>query len=468
MNLFGAVSGWKSRLLPSRLAKTAVRSGSDIRKEREPRLLITECLERREWKVDISLRYGRREVSFELDERRLVEVAELTPLPALGDVRASLAEALEKPLGPALADVVKKGDRVLLLTVDFTRPSPRALLEPVVDEVQALGATVDIMVGLGNHRPMSEAELLGHLGTSDVLQSDSKGPVWSLGETSFGTPIEVDRRLEDYDVRIAIGFVEPSYLLGFTGGRKMIMPGVGSSRAIARNHFLLLRPGRKLGVLHGNPLSDDALEFARAVGLHWIVDVVLNPDDSYAAIHCGDMEEANEAACADSAGIYEYRFSRNSDIVIVSAGGHPYDLDLVQTKKGIVPAMECVRPGGAIIVVGECPDGWGAEGEVSRKALEEERPDDILADLRERFERNDCPWEKAPCSCRYLFSRAVAELGCQVIAVTGINQDLADTFVGVASSIPQALKMAEGRLGPEATVTVIPDGRRIVPVASEA
>lgn len=415
--------------------------------------------------MDIKLKYGKGEVSFEVEDRRLVEIADVTPMPAIGDARSALAEAMESPLGPRLNDVVGDGDRVLLMTVDFTRPSPRPLLGTVVEEIESLGATVDIMVGLGNHRLMTEAELVEHLGTSEVLQSDSTGPMWRQGATSFGTAIEVDHRVKDYDVRIAIGFVEPSYLLGFTGGRKMLMPGVASSKAIAHNHFLLLTPGRKLGVLHGNQLSDDALEFARAVGLHWIVDVVLNPDDSYAAIYCGDMEKANEVACADSARIYEHTFADKADIVVVSCGGYPYDFDLVQTKKGIVPAMECVRNGGTIVLVGECPDGWGSEGEVSRQALTEERPEDILADLRRRLEQHDCPWESAPCSSRYLFSKAVAELNCQVIAVTDINDSLAETFIEVAPSVSEAIEMGERSLGADATITVIPDGRRIIPVA---
>jgi nickel-dependent lactate racemase len=414
----------------------------------------------------MELKYGKGSVSFEVSDNHLIEVARLSPMPPIRDVSGAVARAMENPLGPGLRDVVKKGNRALLLTVDFTRPSPKPLLGTVVNEVKALGATVDVMVGLGNHRKMTDAELVEHLGTSEVVQNDARGPVWSMGETSFGTPIEVDRRLKDYDVRIAIGFVEPTYLLGFTGGRKIIMPGVASTRAIAHNHFLLLAPGRKLGVLHGNQLSDDALEFTRAVGLHWILDVVLNPDDSYGAIYCGDMVKANEAACADSARIYEHTFSEKADIVVVSVGGYPYDFDLVQTKKGIVPAMECVREGGTIIMVGECPDRWGCEKDVSRKALMEEEPHAILSDLRGRFERRDCEWECAPCSSRYLFSKAVAELHCQVIAVTDINDDIAKTFVDVAPSVSEALEMARQKLGPDARVTVIPDGRRIIPVSA--
>ena len=416
--------------------------------------------------MKIDLKYGTGNVSFEIAKERIVEICEVGSMPPIADAVKALRDAMADPLGAGLADVVKKGDRVLLLTVDFTRPSPRELMGPVIEEIESIGATVDIMIGLGNHRPMTDKELVGFIGTADVMQNDPKGPMWELGTTQFGTPIEVDERLRDYDVRVAIGFVEPSYLLGFTGSRKILMPGVASSRAIAHNHFLLLSPGRKLGLLHGNQLSDDALEFARAVGLHWIADVVLNPDDSYGAVYCGDMEQANEAACADSARMYEHRVSAKADIVIVSCHGHPYDFDLVQTKKGLVPAMECVREGGAIIMVGRCPDGWGGEGGVSRKALTEEEPAAILADLQRRFEQHNCPWELVPCSCRYLMPKAVSEMGCQVIAVTDINDDLAKTFIDVAPSVSEALRMAEDRLGGEATVTVIPDGRRIIPVTA--
>ena len=414
--------------------------------------------------MNIELRYGKGEVSFNVPDDRLKEIAEPKAAEPVADPLSALRRAMESPVGAQLSDVVSPGDRVLLLTVDLTRPSPKSLLGPVMDAIRDIGGEVDVMVGLGNHRPMTRGELDEHLGMADVMQSDPNGAMWEMGETSFGTPIEVDHRLKEYDRRVAIGFVEPSYLLGFTGGRKIIMPGAASCRAIARNHFLLLEPGRKLGVRDGNPLSDDAVEFARAVGLDWIVDVVLNEDDSYSAIYCGDMEQANRAACRDSAQIYEHKFSEKADIVVVAGGGYPYDFDLVQTKKGIVPAMECVRPGGAIIMVGECPDGWGGEGAVSKQALTEEQPEDILADLYKRFEAGDCPWATAPCSSRYLFSKAVAELECLVIAVTGINDDLADTFVDVAPTIDEALRMAEARLGTKATVAVIPDGRRLIPV----
>jgi nickel-dependent lactate racemase len=125
--------------------------------------------------------------------------------------------------------------------------------------------------------------------------------------------------------------------------------------------------------------------------------------------------------------------------------------------------MECVKEGGVIILVGECPDGWGGEGPVSKDALTHGQPDAILAELRRHFEAGDCPWELAPCSSRYLLAKAVAEMKCRVIAVTGINADLARTFIEVADSVGDALRMADRCLGPQASVLVIPDGRRLIP-----
>ena len=229
------------------------------------------------------------------------------------------------------------------------------------------------MVGLGNHRPMTDAELDEFIGTHDVLQPDSKGPQWELGATDWCSPIEVAPFLRDFNKRVVCGFIEPSYIAGFSGGRKMILPGVSSSRSISHNHFLILTEGRKLGVLDGNPVHEDMTQAALTVGVDFICDAVVNPDDSYAEIVCGDLVQAHRKGAEHSRSIYEHRIERKADIVICTSGGYPYDIDLVQAKKTLVPALECVAPGGAIILLGECEDGWGGEAPFKR-LLEGEDP----------------------------------------------------------------------------------------------
>ena len=144
--------------------------------------------------MDIKLKCGRGEVAFRVPEERLKGIAEAKASPSLSDPLGALREAMANPLGPRLSEVVGRGDKILLLTVDFTRPSPRDLMSPVVEAIREAGASVDVMIGLGNHQAMTDDELIEHLGTADVMQSDPPGPVWEIGVTTFGTPIEVDRR----------------------------------------------------------------------------------------------------------------------------------------------------------------------------------------------------------------------------------------------------------------------------------
>ena len=139
--------------------------------------------------MKIAVKYGKASMSFALPEKRLIEIASPKPLPAIKQIKAAFERSMKSPLGPGLADVVGKGSRVLLLTVDLTRPSPKRLLPYMTKALSALGARTDIMVALGNHRPMTREELIEHIGSADVLQSDPKGPMWELGTTSFGTPI---------------------------------------------------------------------------------------------------------------------------------------------------------------------------------------------------------------------------------------------------------------------------------------
>ncbi len=411
--------------------------------------------------MELRLAYGRTEQSVEVADERVLEEIRLPSPEGVEDVAAALAEAMDSPIGPPLDEVVRSGDSVALMTVDFTRPNPSPMLWPLIERIESIGASWEIVIGLGNHRPMTAAELDGFIGTHDVLQSDSRGKQWRLGETSHGTPIEVSPLIRDVDRRIVCGFIEPSYIAGFSGGRKMILPGVSSYEAITHNHFLILTQGRKLGVLDGNPVHQDMTEAALAVGVDFICDAVVNPDDSYARIVCGDLVEAHRQGAVLSRQIYEHRVRQRADIVICTSGGWPYDIDMVQAKKTLVPALECVREGGAIILLGECEDGWGGE-EPFRRLLESEDPQAIIAEMRRRLADGDVEWHWAPCSTGFLFSSVVHDLGAQLIVVSELSEDIEPTFADAAPDLPTALAMAEERLGPASSVIALHDGRRVI------
>lgn len=411
--------------------------------------------------MNLTFAYGRGEQTVEVADARVIEEIALPSVEGIEDVPAALAASLDHPVGPALDEVIQSGDDVALMTVDFTRPNPNPLLWPLVERIESLGAHPQIVIGLGNHRPMTEAELDEFIGTHDVLQPDSKGPQWELGATNFDTPIEVAPFLREFNKRVVCGFIEPSYIAGFSGGRKMILPGVSSSRSISHNHFLILTEGRKLGVLEGNPVHEDMTQAALAVGVDFICDAVVNPDDSYAEIVCGELVRAHARGAEHSRRIYEHKVERKADIVICTSGGWPYDIDLVQAKKTLVPALECVAPGGAVILLGECEDGWGGETPFKR-LLEGEDPPAIIAEMRRRLADGETDWHWAPCSTGFLFSSVVHERQAQLIVVSGMNEELASTFADTAPDLPTALAMAEERLGPDASIIALHDGRRVI------
>ncbi len=411
--------------------------------------------------MDLSFAYGRDQLSVEVADERVLEEIALPSPEGIQDLDVALSDALANPVGPALDEVISPGDRVALMTVDFTRPNPSPLLWPLAERIEELGASYEIIIGLGNHRPMTDAELTDFIGTADVLQPDSRGPQQELGVTSRGTPIEVTPLLEGFNKKIVVGFIEPSYIAGFSGGRKMILPGVSSYRSITHNHFLILTEGRKLGVLDGNPVHEDMLQAAQAVGVDFICDAVVNPDDSFASIHAGDLAEAHRRGAQHCRSIYEHQVAQKADIVICTSGGYPYDIDLVQAKKTLVPALECVKEGGAVILVGECEDGWGGEAPF-RRLLVGEEPQAIIEEMRRRLSEGQVEWEWAPCSTGFLFSSVVHDKGAQLIVISELADELADTFADTAPDLPTALAMAEERLGPDASVIALHDGRRVI------
>lgn len=411
--------------------------------------------------MELRFAYGRGEQTVEVADGRVLEEIALPSPQGIEDVPAALEQALANPIGCGLSDVIRPGDCVAVMTVDFTRPNPAPMLWPLIERIEALGAHPQIIIGLGNHRAMTADELQEFIGTSAVLQPDSRGPQWQLGQTSRGTPIEVTPLLREFNKRVVCGFIEPSYIAGFSGGRKMILPGVSSYRSITHNHFLILTEGRKLGVLDGNPVHADMTEAALAVGVDFICDAVVNPDDSYASIVCGELVRAHREGARRSQQIYEHHVQRQADIVVCTSGGWPYDIDMVQAKKTLVPALECVREGGAVILLGECEDGWGGE-QPFRRLLESEDPQAIIAEMRRRLAEGDVEWHWAPCSTGFLFSSVVHEKQAQLIVVSRLARDLEPTFADTAPDLAAALALAEQRVGPEASIIALHDGRRVI------
>jgi nickel-dependent lactate racemase len=434
--------------------------------------------------------------------------------PPVGDPAEELLFSLRDPVGPGLAEVIRPGDRVLLATVDRTRPSPRQLLGPMVKALEEAGARVTVIAATGLHRWMSAGQLAEHFGTADALQHDCDGEMLSLGTTTRGTPIELNRVIGQFDKVVTLGYVEPHYLMGFTGGRKLLFPGLGSRRAVSTHHLMLAETGFQLGRLDGNPLHQDVLEMVGKLGVWpagpfaWTTNVVTNPDDSVVEIFSGHPLQAHVEACRLARRLNTTRVPSQCDIAIVTPGRVPAlraglseraSADLVQSRKALIPASRAVRPGGVLILLAQCAEGWAAD-EGSRPLLAESHPKAIIAELNERYVRRRRALEPSPhplplgegkgegpaedvlrpdesgrgipepdveadspasYTAALVFSFILEFRSLEVIVVSEL-QGLEDTFLLTAPSLAEAMGIAEERVGTLSSVGIIRGARRLI------
>jgi len=414
--------------------------------------------------VQYQVQYGRGVLEIDIPQERLVGILAPNPVVPLADIPGAVIAALEAPVcAPSLSTLVQGKRSALIVTVDNTRPPPQQLIHPILDALETHDIALSVIIATGRHRQMTLDELDAHLGRRIirdclVLQHDpyADDQMIRCGTTERGTPITVNRAIFEHDLIIGCGVIEPSYLCGWSGGRKLMMPGLAHHASIDSNHFLLTEPGAVIGRLHGNPVSDDAAAFAQDLPYHFIAYAVSGPNDEVVSVVAGDPVLAHEKACAQCAPIYQVE-PLKADIIISSPGGWPYDLDLVQGKKAILPAIAAVNPGGAIILCAECPDGHGAEATFTEWLLHK-TPDEVVRDVRDRRQFN------LGAHGANILAKPIVEKGATVILVTcpSVAQSLRGSYVQAVTSLSEAWRIAERIAGDQASILCIEKARRLI------
>ncbi len=412
--------------------------------------------------MKITLNYGKETVSFTLPDKNYAGSLNPREAPGAEDGPAAVRYALEHPIGgPRLRDRVASGDRVVILVSDITRPAPsKILLPPLLEELSAAGVpdgAIHIVFGLGVHRrqtPEEQAKLVG----ADIfrrircLDHDIED-CRSVGATSRGAPVEIFKQVLDADVRIVTGNLEFHYFAGFSGGAKALAPGVCSRSTIQANHRRFLHPGAKGGMIDGNPLREEIEEIGRMVGIDFMLNAVLNSRKEIVLVVAGDVEAAHREGAEHIHRIFRREIEAPADIVITSPGGFPKDIDLYQTHKAMENAQLAVRPGGTIIVAGQCGDGLG-ETEFGRAMIEGKSPRELIEELERNFVLG-----------RHKASR-VARIHSEheIYLVSGLAPELKKKlFVKNFDSVDAALKQALDVQGSDAQVLVMPYGVSTLP-----
>ena len=318
-------------------------------------------------------------------------------VPGLGDEAGAVRRALHEPIGaPPLADCVRPGDRVVVTHSDITRPVPNDRIVPIVlAELEAAGVRredITLLNALGTHRQQSDDELRVMLGDAVVdtyrcLQHnafDDDGLV-SLGTTSAGNPVRLNRLVMEADHRVYTGFVEPHFFAGFSGGPKAVLPALAGQESVLSNHGrdMIAHPNATWGVVEGNPIWEEMREVALRTMPAFLVNVTVNPQHEITGVFAGDLLAAHAAGC---------RFVREHamvgvdapfDVAITSNNGYPLDQNLYQTVKGMSAARRIVREGGAIVMCAACQDGLPDHGRYAALLAEAGSPQGVL-DLLDR------------------------------------------------------------------------------------
>lgn len=356
--------------------------------------------------VRISLPYNGGELEIDLPERGdITIIGDSYPAP-LDDPRAALEESLAKPVQSSpLNRLISKEGSISVLVSDMTRGSSiGSVLGLLLEYLERNGAGPDrvvVFIATGMHREMSRSELKRHLGEEifeswDIRQHDAsnKDLLILAGTTSAGTACYFNERVVDSDLVIALGTISFHYFAGFGGGRKLILPGVAGERTILSNHRLSLQEaetdtiseGCRPGNLEDNPVHVDMLEGAKLLtGKLFAVNVVPGAEGGIAYLNSGDIELSHIEACAHYGEHYTIPLERSFGAVIVSAGGTPRDMNLLQAHKALRNASCALNEGGVMLAALSCAGGVGSE---SYAAAFEKGRSGMAAQLRKGYTLN--------------------------------------------------------------------------------
>ncbi|HWR45854.1 nickel-dependent lactate racemase [Sporomusa sp.] len=312
------------------------------------------------------------------------------PIPLL-NVQHAVIEALRSPIGSKpLREKVKIEDRIAIIVSDITRPVPTAqILPPLLDELRSCGIPVEkitIIFGLGIHRSMTTAEKAQVLGEEVFLNYRAIEPqeYVCLGETTRGTPIEVCREVAEADFVILTGNIEYHYFAGYSGGYKALMPGVSTKKAIQNNHKMMLHPKAAIGTTDENPVRNDIEEFGRVLPNTFLLNVLLGTQKEVTHVLAGDPILAHRVGCGILDQYFKVRVPKAADLIIVSSGGYPKDINLYQAQKALENAARVTKEGGTIVLVAELKEGFGEE--TFKQWLENcKSTEEILARIQKEF-----------------------------------------------------------------------------------
>ncbi len=424
-------------------------------------------------KIDLS--YGKSVLGVTMPPRVEPTVIRKPAFPSPEPPATLIEKALNAPIGSRTLDEIARGKKsACILICDITRPVPNAsFLQPMIRRLMAAGvpaAAISVLVATGLHRPNEGDELAELVGDPWVLENvrvenhfaeDDSAHV-DLGFTAVRrTPVRLDRRFVEAEVRIATGLVEPHFMAGYSGGRKVVAPGVAHHETIRTFHSarFMEDPGAVQCNLEGNPLHEEQLEIVRMLGDVYALNTVLDEHRNLVHATFGEIIASHLGAVEFTRAYTEIPVGRKFRTIVTSSAGYPLDQTYYQTVKGMVTPLDILEPGGTLIIASQCTQGIGsAHFREAQKRLIAMGPDAFLQSLQRKALADVDEWQTE-------MQLKPMRIGSIVLYSDGLSdEDHALTGVARTRSVEDAIARSVAAHG-DPSIAVIPEGPYVVPFA---
>lgn len=419
--------------------------------------------------MKLKIDYGKNGLWIEVPDKNLAKILSMKKSIPIENPTIQVKNALANPIGSKPLSEIARGKKSACIVIcDITRPVPnKILLPPILVTLEENGIdreNITILIATGIHRPNLGDELIYLVG-EEISSSykivnhyaKEKTSHTYLGKTSRGTEVLIDSTYINAELKITTGFIEPHLMAGFSGGRKLICPGICNLDTVKVMHSpkILEQPNAREGVIQGNPFHEESLEIAKMVGMDFIVNVALNETKQITGIFAGDMEKAHDRGVAFVRDQVGDTVPEPVDIVITTAAGFPLDATFYQSIKGLTAALPIVKQGGTIMLAAECQEGLGSP-EFSQLVRETTDIDLFMQNIYrdDYFVIDQWQFEEFAKALRkvdvYLYSQGVAKEDRDRMLTTSIH------------SVEEGIAMALEQHGESAKIAVIPRGPYIL------
>ena len=416
----------------------------------------------------LNLDYGTTGLKVELPDERCT-IIEPQDRPGAAHPIELLIDAIRTPVaGTALSELVQAGQQVGISVCDITRAQPRQLmLEALFSEMPGIRPEdITLFIATGTHRANTQDELVAMLGAEiaanyRIVCHDARNDsaLIRAGETESGVPVSLNRHWLEADFRITTGFVEPHFFAGFSGGPKMVAPGLAGLETVLHLHDAprIGHPSATWGITEGNPIHDDVREISAMTGVDFALDVTLNRRQEITAAFAGKLFDEHAAACRWAQSNAMQAVDALFDVVVTTNSGYPLDQNLYQSVKGMSAAAKIVKPGGTIICAAECRDGIPDHGAYGELLASCQSPQGMLDKVTATGYRRQDQWQ--------VQVQAQIQLKAKVLLK---SDGLSDAKIRAAhfepvTDLAKATQNALRDAGARSTLCVLPQGPQTIP-----